>query len=66
MCIRDRERDGLPALPRTTCTADSVGVHLNRLGHVVVDDEGDILDVYTTTGDISGDQDVLGTSFEAS
>jgi len=26
-----------------------MGIHLNVLGHVVVDDQGDVLDVDTTT-----------------
>jgi hypothetical protein len=31
-----------------------VGVHLNGLGHVVVDDEGDVFDVDTSTRHIGG------------
>ena len=36
----------------------------NILGHVVVDDHGDVLDVDTSTSDISGHQDIFGSCFE--
>lgn len=36
----------------------------DSLGHVVVDDHGDILDVNTSAGHISSDQDVLAAGLE--
>ncbi len=48
----------LAGSPRTT---DTMCVILNRFGHVVVDDQRDILDVDTTAGNVCGYQDILGS-----
>ena len=42
-----------------------MGVHLNVLGHVVVDNQGDVLDVDTTTRHVRGHQNVLVSSLQA-
>ena len=41
-----------------------MSVHLDGLGHVVVDDEGHVLDVDTTPGNVGGHQDVLGAGLQ--
>ena len=48
----------LAGSPRTT---DTMRVILDRFGHVVVDDQRDILDVDTTAGNVCGHQDILGS-----
>lgn len=39
-------------------------VTFDVLGHVVVEDHGDVLDVDTTTSHVCGHQDVFGSGFE--
>lgn len=36
----------------------------NRFGHVIVDDHRDVLDINTTTSDVGGHQDILGSILE--
>lgn len=59
-----QERDCGTVLAGATRTTDAMSVILNRLGHVVVDDERDVLDVDTATGHVSSDEDVLSAGFE--
>lgn len=42
-------------------TKDSVGLTLNVLGHVIVEDHGDVMDVDTSACHICGHQDVLSS-----
>lgn len=51
------EVDGNTLTTETTTTADTVDVVLTVGGKVVVDDQGDLLDIDTTGQQISGDQD---------
>ena len=53
------EGDGLAALAGAPRAADPVGVGLDVLGHVVVEDEGDVLDVDASTRHVRGHEDVL-------
>ena len=41
-----------------------VGVGVNGLGHVVVDDEADVLDVDASARHVGGHEDVLGALLE--
>ena len=41
-----------------------MGVCFDAFGHVVVDDEGHVLDVDTTPGNVGGHQDVLGAGLQ--
>ena len=59
-----QERDGGTVLAGAPRTTDAVSIVFNRLGHVVVDDERDVFDVDTATGDVGGDEDMLGARFE--
>ena len=53
------EGDGLAALAGSTRSADPVGVVLDGLGHVVVEDEGDVLDVDASARHVGGHENVL-------
>lgn len=53
------EGDGGTGLAGTTGTTDSVNVRLDRVGHLEVDDKGNVRDVDTTTGEIGRDEDVV-------
>jgi len=48
----------------STATTDSVNVVLQVSWEVIIDDQGDLLDVNTTSKKISGDQNSAGTSSE--
>lgn len=56
--------DGHTLATETTRATDAVDVVLDVAGKVVVDDEGDLLDVDTTSEKVSGDEDTGGTSAE--
>jgi hypothetical protein len=58
------EVDGSTLLTETTGTADTVDVVLTVGGEVIVDDEGNLLDINTTGKKISGDEDTGGTGAE--
>ena len=58
------ESDSLSRLSSTSRTTDPVGVCFDAFGHVVIDDEGDVLDVDTTAGHVGGHQDVLGAGLQ--
>src|ERR1051325_4796384 len=53
-----QEGNGHTTLASTTSTTDTMGVGLNARRHVEVDNQRDIRDVDTTTGKISGNEDV--------
>ena len=53
------EGDGLAALAGAARATDPVGVVLDGLGHVVVEDEGDVLDVDASARHVRGHEDVL-------
>merc|ERR1719273_307609 len=48
----------------TSSTSNPMGILFNGLGHVVVDDHTDVLDVNTTSSHISGNKYVFGSLFE--
>jgi hypothetical protein len=56
------DRNTLPS--ETTSTTDSVDVVLTVGGEIVVDDQGNLLDIDTTGQKISGDQDTGGSRSE--
>lgn len=56
------DRSALSA--ETTCATDSVDVVLFLRGNLVVDDETDLLDIDTTSEQISGDENANGTLAE--
>lgn len=56
--------DGNTLTTETTGTTDTMEVVLLLLGEVIVDDEGDLLDVNTTSQEIGGDEDTGGTGTE--
>jgi len=58
------EVDGDTLATETTTTTDAVDVVLTVGGKVVVDDQGDLLDINTTSQEISGDQDTGGAGTE--
>ena len=45
-------------ITRTTRTTDTMHVRLNRVRHLVVDNEADVLNVDTTSGEIGGHEDI--------
>jgi hypothetical protein len=51
------KRDGKALCAKPACTADSVEVAVGIAGHIVVEDDVDLLDIDTTTEDISGYHD---------
>lgn len=53
------EGDGGTGLAGTTGTTDSVNIRFDRVGHLEVDDERNVRDVDTTTGEIGRDEDVV-------
>ena len=53
------EGDCLAALAGATRAADPVCVVLDGLGHVVVEHEGDVLDVDTSARHVGGNKNVL-------
>ena len=52
------ERDRGTLLSGTTRTTDTMHVRLNRVRHLVVDNEADVLNVDTTSGEIGGHEDI--------
>merc|ERR1712137_1123727 len=58
------EVDGDTLATKSTGSADTVNVVLQVAGQVVVDNQGDLLDINTTSRKISGDQNTTGTSTE--
>lgn len=58
------EVDGNTLTTETTTTTDTVDVVLAVSGKVVVDDQGDLLDIDTTGQKVSGDQDTGRTGTE--
>ena len=63
--VLGQERNCCTRLSGTTGTTNTMSVVLNVLGHVVVDDQGHVLDVDTTTGDVGGHEDVLVSGLES-
>mmetsp|Transcript_103587 Transcript_103587/g.278300 ORF Transcript_103587/g.278300 Transcript_103587/m.278300 type:complete len:297 (+) Transcript_103587:356-1246(+) len=59
------ERDGIPLLTSAPCSTDAVHVVLDIAWRVVVDDEGDTLDVQTARSDICGNENLDFTLLEA-
>ena len=51
-------------LSGTTSSTNTMRVIFDSFGHVVVDDQGYVLDVDTTTSDISGYQNVFSARFQ--
>jgi len=51
------EGDGQTLGAETTRSTDAMQVHVGRLGHVIVDDNVDAFEVYTTAEDVGGHQD---------
>ena len=62
--VSSDEVDGNTLTTETTTTTDTVNVVLTVGGKVVVDDQGDLLDIDTTGQEVSGDQDTRGTGTE--
>jgi hypothetical protein len=58
------ERDGDTSFACTTSSSDSVSVILDGLGHVVVDDHGNVLNINTATSNVGSDENVLRAVFE--
>ena len=58
------EVDGNTLTTETTTTTDTVNVVLAVGGKIVVDDQGNLLDIDTTGQKVSGDQDTGGTGAE--
>ena len=48
-----------------TCSTNTMCVIFNILGHIIVKNEGYILDINTTSGNVSRDQNILLTVFNA-
>ena len=55
---------GRSVLSGTTSSTNTMRVIFDSFGHVVVDDQGYVLDVDTTTSDISGYQNVFSARFQ--
>ena len=53
-----KERDRGALLSSTTRTTDTMHVRLDRVCHLVVDNESDILHIDTTTRQVSGNEDI--------
>merc|ERR550519_881100 len=62
--LLSHETDCFSTLASSAGSTDPVGVHLDGLGHVVVDDERHILDVDTTTGHVCRHENVLRSRFQ--
>ena len=62
--VWSEETYGLARFSSSTRATNAMGVRLDGLGHVVVDDERDVLDVDTTSGNVRRHQDVLVSSLE--
>jgi len=62
--ILDDEVDGDTLATETAGTTDAMEVVLLLLGEVIVDDEGDLLDVDTTGEEVGGDEDTGGSGAE--
>jgi len=58
------EVDGNTLTTETTTATDTVNVVLTVGGEIVVDDQGNLLDIDTTGQEVSGDQDTGGTRAE--
>ena len=57
------ERYGRSVLSGSTSSTNTMRVIFDSLGHIVIDDQRHVLDVDTTTGNIGGNQNVLGARF---
>ena len=57
--------DRFARLASSTCPTNPVGVGVDGLGHVVVEDQTDVLDVDTSPGHVCSHQDILGSLLEA-
>ena len=55
-CLQGEEGDRIALLASTPCASDAMGVVLDAVGHVVVDDAGHILDINTAPSHICGHQ----------
>ena len=51
-------------LSGTTSSTNTMRVIFDSFGHVVVDDQGYVLDVDTTSGHVGSHQDVLGAGLQ--
>lgn len=58
------EVDSNTLTTETTATTNTVNVVLTVGGEIVVDDQGNLLDIDTTGQEVSGDQDTGGTRAE--
>lgn len=58
------ERDGCSKLPCSTCSTDSMGVSRDITGHLPIDDQRDIGDIETTTGNLRIVSEALGDAPE--
>ena len=62
--VRCEKRDGFAGLASSASPTNSVSVGVDRLGHVVIENQADVLDVNTSTSHVSGHQDVLGAGLQ--
>ena len=62
--VLGQEGDRLAGLARAPRPPDPVRVRVDGLGHVVVDDEADVLDVDAAPRHVGGHQDVLGAGLQ--
>lgn len=62
--VSSDEVDGNTLTTETTTTTDTVNVVLTVGGEIVVDDQGNLLDINTTGQKVSGDQDTRRTGTE--
>ena len=62
--LRCDKVDGDTLTTETSTTADTVDVVLAVRGEIVVDDERDLLDIDTTSEEISRDEDTRGSRAE--
>ena len=65
MVFRGDERARFAGAFRAAGAANSVGVGLWRIRHIVIDDVRDLGDVNAARRDVCGDQDVNRAAFEA-
>mmetsp|Transcript_2156 Transcript_2156/g.2819 ORF Transcript_2156/g.2819 Transcript_2156/m.2819 type:complete len:358 (+) Transcript_2156:343-1416(+) len=62
--LRSDHRSCQSCLVRSACSSDTVGVVLDGLGHIEIDDLHHSLDIETSASDIGGDQDVVPSLLE--
>merc|ERR1719500_2646158 len=63
--VRCKKCDRLARLASSTSPSNPVGVGVDGLGHVVVEDQTDVLDVDTSPSHVCSHQDILGSLLEA-